>query len=95
MTGNKTALVIGAGLGGLSAAITLSQNGFDVSLYEKMNTSEVNLTATNRMVSVLTSAPSLLTMPYIFERLFTQSGKTMEDYVEIEELPLQWRSLFH
>lgn len=35
MSENKTALVIGGGLGGLSAAITLKQKGFDVSLYEK------------------------------------------------------------
>ena len=35
MTRSKTAIVIGGGLGGLSAAITLKQNGFDVALYEK------------------------------------------------------------
>ncbi|GAB3068037.1 phytoene desaturase family protein [Salinicoccus sesuvii] len=94
MTGNKTALVIGAGLGGLSAAITLSQNGFDVSLYEKNEHLGGKLNRHEQNGFGFDLGPSLLTMPYIFERLFTQSGKTMEDYVEIEELPLQWRSFF-
>lgn len=35
----KTAVVIGGGLGGLSVAISLAQNGFQVSLYEKITIS--------------------------------------------------------
>lgn len=31
----KSVIVIGGGLGGLSAAISLAQKGYDVSLYEK------------------------------------------------------------
>lgn len=34
----KTAVVIGGGLGGLSATISLAQSGFKVSLYEKITT---------------------------------------------------------
>jgi diapolycopene oxygenase len=32
---NKSVIVIGGGLGGLSAAISLAQKGYAVSLYEK------------------------------------------------------------
>ncbi len=32
---DKSVIVIGGGLGGLSAAISLAQKGYDVSLYEK------------------------------------------------------------
>ncbi|MFC3419389.1 phytoene desaturase family protein [Salinicoccus hispanicus] len=94
MTGNKTALVIGGGLGGLSAAITLKQNGFDVSLYEKNTHLGGKLNRHEQDGFGFDLGPSLLTMPYIFESLFSKSGKVMQDYVEIEELPLQWRSFF-
>ncbi len=36
--------------------------------------------------------PSILTMPYIFEKLFEYSKKQMSDYVTIKRLPHQWRS---
>ncbi|TVT28115.1 phytoene desaturase [Salinicoccus cyprini] len=94
MTGNKKALVIGGGLGGLSAAITLKQNGFDVSLYEKNAHLGGKLNRHEQDGFGFDLGPSLLTMPYIFERLFERSNKVMHDYVEIEELPLQWRSFF-
>ena len=35
VTAKKEVLVIGGGLGGISAAISLAQEGFEVSLYEK------------------------------------------------------------
>ncbi len=38
--------------------------------------------------------PSILTMPYIFEKLFEYSKKQMSDYVTIKRLPHQWRSFF-
>lgn len=46
-------VVIGGGLGGMSAAITLRQRGFDVTLYEKTIISEASLIVVNRTVSVL------------------------------------------
>ena len=33
----KKIIIIGGGLGGISAAIRLAQSGFDVSLYDKNN----------------------------------------------------------
>lgn len=36
MTKTKKVVVIGGGLGGLSAAVSMAQSGFDVSLYEKI-----------------------------------------------------------
>lgn len=94
MSENKTALVIGGGLGGLSAAITLKQKGFDVSLYEKNDHLGGKLNRHEQDGFGFDLGPSLLTMPYIFERLFSGSGKSMGDYVEISEVPLQWRSFF-
>ncbi|WP_342388216.1 phytoene desaturase family protein [Salinicoccus bachuensis] len=94
MSKKRTVLVIGGGLGGLSAAITLKQEGFDVSLYEKNDHLGGKLNRHEQDGFGFDLGPSLLTMPYIFERLFSRSGKNMDDYVEIGEVPLQWRAFF-
>ncbi|MDU0486075.1 phytoene desaturase family protein [Staphylococcus haemolyticus] len=90
----KKIIIIGGGLGGISAAIRLAQSGFDVSLYDKNNHigGKVNRLETEEFGFDL--GPSILTMPYIFENLFNYSDKQMKDYVTIERLPLQWRSFF-
>lgn len=94
MKEKKTVVVIGGGLGGLSAAVSLAQNGFDVSLYEKNHHlgGKLNRLETNGFGFDL--GPSILTMPQIFEKLFTGSNRDMADYVAIRRLPLEWRSFF-
>ncbi|MCK1994042.1 phytoene desaturase [Peribacillus muralis] len=91
---NKTVIIIGGGLGGLSAAISLAQAGYDVSLYEKNNHIGGKLNRLDQDGFGFDLGPSILTMPQIFERLFTASGKSMKDYVPIEKLDHQWRSFF-
>ncbi|KMS28360.1 diapolycopene oxygenase, partial [Staphylococcus aureus] len=38
--------------------------------------------------------PSILTMHYIFEKLFEYSKTRLSDYVTIKRSPHQWRSFF-
>ncbi|GAA3730990.1 NAD(P)/FAD-dependent oxidoreductase [Salinicoccus jeotgali] len=94
MEESQTVVVIGGGLGGLSAAISLRQRGFDVTLYEKNTHFGGKLNRHEQDGFGFDLGPSLLTMPHVFERLFTGSGKAMDDYVQIEEIPLQWRAFF-
>ncbi|OLF33410.1 diapolycopene oxygenase [Staphylococcus aureus] len=91
---HKNIIVIGGGLGGISAAIRLAQSGFNVTLYEQNDHigGKVNRLEADGFGFDL--GPSILTMPWIFERLFSYSKKQMKDYVTIERLPLQWRSFF-
>ncbi|NGZ75079.1 phytoene desaturase family protein [Saccharibacillus alkalitolerans] len=91
---NKSVLVIGGGLGGLSAAISLAQAGYDVSLYEKNNHIGGKLNRLDQDGFGFDLGPSILTMPRVFEDLFAASGKSMKDYVRIEKLDHQWRSFF-
>lgn len=90
----KKVLIIGGGLGGLSAAISLAQSGYAVSLYEKNNHLGGKLNRLEQDGFGFDLGPSILTMPHIFERLFSASGKKMEDYVPILRLEHQWRSFF-
>lgn len=90
----KTVVVIGGGLGGLSAAISLAQRGYAVSLYEKNAHLGGKLNRLEQDGFGFDLGPSILTMPHIFERLFAGSGKRMADYVPIVRLKKEWRSFF-
>ncbi|MCY1619311.1 phytoene desaturase family protein [Staphylococcus pettenkoferi] len=87
-------VVIGGGLGGMSAAITLRQRGFDVTLYEKNDHLGGKLNRREQDGFGFDLGPSLLTMPKVMERLFKRSDREMRDYVDITEIPLQWRAFF-
>ncbi|TDM14200.1 phytoene desaturase family protein [Macrococcus bovicus] len=90
----KHVVVIGGGLGGLSAAVTLRQQGFDVSLYEANQHLGGKLNRLEQEGFGFDLGPSILTMPYIFRRLFERSGRRMEDYLQITRLELEWRGFF-
>lgn len=87
-------IVIGGGLGGLSSAISLAQKGYTVSLFEKNSHIGGKLNRLEKNGFGFDLGPSILTMPHIFNRLFEQSGKQLNDYVPIERLSHEWRSFF-
>ncbi|KZE37290.1 diapolycopene oxygenase [Bhargavaea cecembensis] len=90
----KTAMVIGGGLGGLSAAISLAQAGYRVSLYEQNQHLGGKLNRLEQDGFGFDLGPSILTMPHIFERLFHGAGKQMADYIPTVRLDREWRSFF-
>lgn len=90
----KSVIVIGGGLGGLSAAISLAQKGYNVSLYEKNDHLGGKVNRLEQDGFGFDLGPSILTMPHIFDKLFQGSGKRLEDYVPIKRLELEWRSFF-
>lgn len=90
----KSVVVIGGGLGGLSAAISLAQSGFDVSLYEKNDHLGGKLNRAEQDGFGFDLGPSILTMPHIFETLFTKSNKEMKDYIQTIRVEHEWRSFF-
>lgn len=94
MINNKSVIIIGGGLGGLSAAISLRQRGYEVSLYEQNNHLGGKVNRLEQDGFGFDLGPSILTMPHIFNQLFEESGKKMEDYVPLERLEHQWRSFF-
>lgn len=94
MEKQKTAVVIGGGLGGLSAAISLAQSGFRVALYEKNQHLGGKLNRSEQDGFGFDLGPSILTMPHIFERLFTNSGRQMADYIPTVRVEHEWRSFF-
>ena len=82
----KEIIIIGAGLGGLSAACRLAGAGFSVTILEKNETigGKVNFVEANGYK--FDTGASLLTMRHILEDLFDFCGKRIEDYLEIKYL---------
>src|SRR5512137_3215881 len=90
----KNVIVIGAGLGGLSAAISLAQEGYEVTIHEKNAKIGGKLNVLKERGYSFDLGPSILTLPHIFERLFERSGKRMSDYIPIRTLRPHWRNFF-
>lgn len=83
----RQAIVIGAGIGGLSAAIRLAVAGWRVTVVEK------NPAVGGKMSQIETAGfrwdtgPSVITMRHVFEELFTAAGRRLEDYLTL--LPVE------
>ena len=90
----KIITVIGGGLGGLSAAISLAADGHQVRLFEKNQHLGGKLNQTTIEGFKFDLGPSILTMPHIFRKLFELHNQEMEQFLEIERLNLEWRSFF-
>lgn len=84
----KKVAIIGAGLGGLSAALRLKTIGFDVDVYEK------NESAGGKAGEIINSGfrfdagPSLLTMPFVLRELFEFAGENLDEYLTLEKLDI-------
>ncbi|OUJ18789.1 Phytoene dehydrogenase family enzyme [Methanonatronarchaeum thermophilum] len=90
----EKALVIGAGLGGLSAAITLATEGYEVEIYEKNSHIGGKLNQKTIEGYKFDLGPSILTMPHIFEQLFEKAGENLYDHISTTRLDPQWRCFF-
>lgn len=91
---NQRIIIIGAGLGGLSAAISLASEGFAVELIEKNDKVGGKLNILEKDGFTFDLGPSILTMPHIFDALFTRAGKNRAEYVEFQKVEPHWRNFF-
>lgn len=94
MSNKPKVIVIGAGLGGIAAAVSLAAQGCEVKVFEKNDKIGGKLNFLVKDGFQFDLGPSIIILPHLFRRLFERAGKKMEDYVEFQELPLQWRSFF-
>lgn len=91
---NQRVIVIGAGIGGMSAAIMLARNGFQVTILEKNARPGGKLNQLQTGGFSFDLGPSMFTLPQFFRPLFEGDGKRLEDYISLERLDLQWRNFF-
>ena len=72
-------IVIGAGIGGLAAALPLVHRGFDVTILERQSVPGGKM----RQVNGVDAGPTVLTMLDVFEALFDNVGATLGDHVTL------------
>jgi phytoene desaturase len=90
----KKVIIIGAGIGGLSAACYLAKDGYDVTILEK-NTS-IGGRARKLEVDGYTfdMGPSWYLMPEVFDKFFADFGKQTSDYFALTKLDPMYRIYF-
>jgi len=76
-------LVIGGGLGGLSAAIHLRLAGYEVTVFEANERVGGRANLIERDGFRFDTGPSLLNYPWVFEDLFSAAGRNLRDYVTL------------
>ena len=76
--------IIGAGLGGLSAAISLKAAGYQVEVFEKNDRIGGKLNVLEKDGFTFDLGPSIFTLPQFFQDLFERAGKNMDDYVQLD-----------
>ncbi len=80
------AAIVGAGPGGLTAAMILAHRGFRVSVYER----EKHIGGRNAEIRLgeysFDTGPTFLMMTFILREMFRETGRELEDYCDVRQL---------
>lgn len=87
-------VVIGAGLGGLSAAAHLSSRGHDITVLEREDIPGGRAGMVRSDGFSLDNGPTVLTMPDLLEEAFVAAGATMSDHVTIKPVDPMYRACY-
>jgi phytoene desaturase len=92
------AIVIGAGFGGIAAALRLRHKGYDVTVIDKQDKLGGRAYQYERKTHLGTfihdAGPTVITAKFLFDELFELFGKKREDYVEFRDLYPWYRIQF-
>ena len=90
----KSAIVIGSGFAGLSAATNLADHNFKVTLLEKNNSLGGRARIFKEKGFTFDMGPSWYWMPDVFERYFNKFGKSASDYYKLIRLDPSYKVIF-
>ncbi len=76
-------IIIGAGFGGLSAAIRLAARGHRVEIFEKADQPGGKAYVIERNGYRFDAGPTVITAPFMFDDLWRVAGRRREDYFEL------------
>jgi 1-hydroxycarotenoid 3,4-desaturase len=81
----KTVIVIGAGMGGLAAAADLARQGCDVTVLERAATPGGKARMVGAGAASVSGGPTVFTMRWIFEQLFSDCGSSLEGALNLSK----------
>lgn len=87
-------VVIGAGLGGLSAAAHLVGRGDDVTVVERAAVPGGRAAVLRKAGFTLDLGPTVLTMPHLLDEAFAAAGRHRTDFVDIAPIDPLYRAVF-
>jgi len=87
------ALVVGAGFGGIAAALRLRAKGYEVLLVDRCSGLGGRAQVFERDGFKHDAGPTVITAPFLFEELFALFGESFEDHVQLVPLTPWYR--FH
>lgn len=93
-TGGR-AVVIGAGFGGLAAAVRLRARGWRVTLLEALDLPGGRARVFRQDGFTFDAGPTVITAPYLFDELFALAGRRAEDYFTLVPVDPFYRIHFH
>src|ERR671914_1962886 len=91
---NKRVAIVGAGMGGLAAAIRLVAMGYEVEVFEKNARVGGRVGRLEAEGFSFDTGPSLLLMTDTYRELFRFAGRDLDDYVRLIPLDANYRVTF-
>ncbi len=82
----ERAIVIGAGVGGLAAAIDLASRGLDVTVLERATAPGGKLRQVSVCDTRMDAGPTVFTLRPVFEELFADAGFALGDFLSLAPL---------
>src|SRR5688500_12957559 len=89
--GGRHALIVGAGLGGLAAAVRLRRHGYRVTVLERHAHPGGRCGLWESEEFRFDTGPTLLLMVEYLRAVFEAAGRHMEDYLELVQLDPNYR----
>lgn len=90
----KRMIVIGAGPGGLAAAMLLASQGYEVDVYEKQDRVGGRNAELRLGEFVFDTGPTFLSMIHLVEELFEIAGRNLNDYMDAVKLDPMYELIF-
>ncbi len=82
----KRVAIIGAGVGGLVAALELAGRGFDVQVFERAATPGGKMRQITVGGAPIDAGPTVFTMRWVFEKIFLDAGTSLESELNLTPL---------
>ncbi len=79
-------VAIGAGIGGLSAAVDLAARGWQVTVCDKEGQVGGKMRQVFSGAAAIDAGPTVLTLRDVFDDLFARAGARLEDHLQLEPL---------